>query len=288
MKNNKNRANKAPLTKLKSNQLEIQVTRQCNLKCAHCAKGEPQNYDNNIEQISRLLRQVDAIGTLVLTGGEPFLKPSIIQDVVRLIKEKNIECGFFSAVTNGTILNKDIAKAFNEIANYCANGAEIEISKSQYHLNEPENTLKYYREHCNDLVKVNVQDKDYSTVFSVGRGADIENDILTTLPSNRYKARKSQDHVINPIQLCVNANISMGAIVPFVEEDSYNLGNIMDDTGLNVMIKRWDRQQLHKTCDEAVAVRTIEYNFENNLLDEADKNEALKTYRALTGRNLSI
>lgn len=36
------------------------------------------------------------------------------------------------------------------------------------------------------------------------------------------------------------------------------------------------------------AARTIEYNLENNLLDDVDKVEALKTYRGLTGKNINI
>ena len=39
--------------------LSVEITRKCQLKCAHCMKGEAQNIDMSVEVIDKLLESVN-------------------------------------------------------------------------------------------------------------------------------------------------------------------------------------------------------------------------------------
>ena len=56
--------------KMNLNHLSIELTRECNLHCAHCMRGDVQNVTITPEIIDKLLDNVNAIWKLHLTGGE--------------------------------------------------------------------------------------------------------------------------------------------------------------------------------------------------------------------------
>ena len=71
------------------NNLMIEVTRRCNLKCDHCLRGDAQNKDISTEYIDALLDQVTSIGSVTFTGGEPFLATYIIDYFLNKLKESS-------------------------------------------------------------------------------------------------------------------------------------------------------------------------------------------------------
>ena len=59
--------------------LVLEVTRRCNMCCAHCMRGDAQALDMNKDVIDRVIDMVDEIGYVVFTGGEPTLNLEIIR-----------------------------------------------------------------------------------------------------------------------------------------------------------------------------------------------------------------
>lgn len=57
--------------KLNIYNLVLEVTRRCNMCCAHCLRGEAQNMDMQKETIDKLLDQTDSISMVTFSGGEP-------------------------------------------------------------------------------------------------------------------------------------------------------------------------------------------------------------------------
>lgn len=84
-------------------ELAIEVTRRCNMKCSHCMRGPAENHTISKEVVDRLFDEVSTIGTLLLTGGEPFLEPEMIDYIFDAIIKRNIPIIRISVVTNGTI-----------------------------------------------------------------------------------------------------------------------------------------------------------------------------------------
>ena len=55
------------LKKLTINDLTVEVTQRCNMKCRHCLRGDAQDVDIFLSDIDGLLNQTEAIGQLTIT-----------------------------------------------------------------------------------------------------------------------------------------------------------------------------------------------------------------------------
>jgi MoaA/NifB/PqqE/SkfB family radical SAM enzyme len=83
------------------------VTHKCNLDCSYCTQKEPDVFsdeldtDRTIELLHRIRKESDSI---VITGGEPTLRP----DIERIAAAARFECKFRSVllITNGTLLDR--------------------------------------------------------------------------------------------------------------------------------------------------------------------------------------
>ena len=80
--------------------LVIEVTRRCNMCCAHCCRGEAENIDITHEVIDRTLANLSGIGMLVFSGGEPSLNTEAIEYTLEVCKRKGISVSAFYVVTN--------------------------------------------------------------------------------------------------------------------------------------------------------------------------------------------
>lgn len=160
--------------KLCFDRMSFEITRQCNLQCAHCARGEAQDKVIKKEYIDRVLDQIEYVDKITLTGGEPCLHPDLIEYIVDGIIRRGIKVRFFDMTTNGTIRDERIAKAFDKIGDWCAKWriyskslwesysndgsyvndgmAFFRISGDLFHRDfsicKPEETLEFYKSAC--------------------------------------------------------------------------------------------------------------------------------------------
>lgn len=112
----------------------IEITRKCNMQCAHCMRGDAQNKTITKEVIDALLNNVTEIGELNLTGGEPLLELDLIEYLVDEINRRHIKVREFKLITNGSIRNERIIKILKKFNNKDSERlAGIGISSDQYH-----------------------------------------------------------------------------------------------------------------------------------------------------------
>lgn len=106
----------------------IEVTARCNLRCAHCYINLPAN-DQEVQaqelsaaELHHILDQVVDEGCLwlLLTGGEPFLRPDFL-DIYTYANQKGLLVTLF---TNGTTLTSRIA---DHLAEWCPFAIEITL-----------------------------------------------------------------------------------------------------------------------------------------------------------------
>lgn len=107
-----------------ANNVVIEITRRCNMCCAHCLRGDAENVDIQEKYINAFLDSFSGrryIGTIVFTGGEISLNIPAIRYTLKAVKERNISVGSFYMVTNGKAVDKmeDLALASLEWWNYC-------------------------------------------------------------------------------------------------------------------------------------------------------------------------
>ncbi len=97
----------------------IEVTARCNLKCVHCYINLPagdieaKNKELTYKEICNILDQIVDEGCLwlLLTGGEPFLRPDFL-DIYTYAKKKGMLITLF---TNGTLLTPYVSDYLSEL-----------------------------------------------------------------------------------------------------------------------------------------------------------------------------
>ena len=95
------------MKKLHIEYLAIEVTRRCNMSCAHCMRGEAQDCDIDTAYIDAVLSQLDSIGTITFTGGEPTLNLAAIRHTLNACEQRSIPVNNFYLVTNGKQVEKE-------------------------------------------------------------------------------------------------------------------------------------------------------------------------------------
>jgi len=91
--------------------LDIQITGKCNLRCAHCYLGEKKPEDIPFKILKKVFDSAIDLGifNVVLTGGEPLLH----KDFMKIINYLNKNRFRITLVTNGTLINKKILNFIN-------------------------------------------------------------------------------------------------------------------------------------------------------------------------------
>ena len=125
--------------KLCFDQLAIEVTRRCNMHCAHCLRGQAENKDLSPAYLHQLLDQTESIGSLTFTGGEPTLNLPIIEETLRYCKKNKIPVYDFYLVTNGKKITSRFLTLMIKWYAYCLEcGGDgecsgVALSKDIYH-----------------------------------------------------------------------------------------------------------------------------------------------------------
>ena len=93
------------------NELCLEVTRRCNMGCAHCLRGDAQDVDVSHTIIDEIFNQVDGIGQVTFTGGEPSLNISAIRYFFQRAERTNKMPRSFFVATNGKANQEQLAVA---------------------------------------------------------------------------------------------------------------------------------------------------------------------------------
>jgi len=160
----------------------IETTRRCNLSCEHCLRGEKENIDFNTKFLDIFLSKLKKIkgyefqlSNVVFSGGEPFLVPNIIRELIEIIKKYNDNELSYYIATNGTIINEDVKNFVIDYLMECVNSYSdselrcIEISNDIYHeplTEEQENFWKIFK-------MVGFRNSRTTSVLNEGRARNI-------------------------------------------------------------------------------------------------------------------
>ena len=115
------------MNKLYAKHLCIEITRRCNMSCAHCMRGDIQNVDIEHIHIKNLLKHFKHIQHLNITGGEPSLNTKAMRYILKQLKRYNIHVYSIYIVTNGSL--SSISKEFIDI---CSELYEYQEEKDEY------------------------------------------------------------------------------------------------------------------------------------------------------------
>lgn len=136
------------LNKIKLSCLSLELTRRCNMKCAHCFKGDAQNMDISNEYIDKLFGMIEEIYTLHITGGEPSLNLEGMKHLGNVIRKNKIIIHRLNVTCNGrtdtTIRFLDMLDELNKLV-LNPKDTRITVSCDPYHSVSGENiTYKFH------------------------------------------------------------------------------------------------------------------------------------------------
>lgn len=225
-------------------ELYIEVTRRCNLKCAHCMRGQAQDIDLSKEDVDLFFEKLNGgtIERLIFGGGEPTLNPEIIAYIIDKIIRENIDVINVGMITNGQVYSKEIAEAFNHIDlylkkilhlfhPYISGRVVIAFSTDKYHDKICDRVREAYANCCKwiSISDYNVPDKK---ILKTGR-ATFGKEYTYKLMNPKYIIEYTHD---NESEIYINGNVYLtanGLITSnfdgsFIDMDNNNYGHVSD------------------------------------------------------------
>ncbi len=211
--------------------LILEVTRRCNLKCAHCLRGEAQNLDISNETIKALIDSVDGIGNVTFTGGEPALNLPAIEYFFEYAATQGKLPYSFYIVTNGTVNSEPLAMLtlkwwpLMEERDYCG----VAISVDEYHeqWEDPDNSilhgLVYYR-----------KDKEQPDLhrYLIAEGRSENNPAARPLPDYELDTPEvDEDGSIEQLYVAANGKLFVSCDASFEHVDAdavYTVADLKD------------------------------------------------------------
>lgn len=115
-------------------ELALEVTRRCQFECAHCLRGDVQKVDMSEEILETLFSQVDEVGSLLITGGEPSLYD--LSKILYSLKINNVIVDNFYIATNGHTISADFVVNCMKLYDYCEHvntTSRVDLSNDAYH-----------------------------------------------------------------------------------------------------------------------------------------------------------
>ncbi len=226
----------------------LELTRECNLECKHCFRGDSQNAYMDTKIIDYIFNNVCRINDFLLTGGEPLLAKEQIKSITENIMKERINIGKTIIVTNGTILSEDLLTMLLQISK--KTDLEIRLSNDAFHLMEVkekglETKRKENIEILNYFFNVYVPEEKVYLVDRVGRAKFLTDEDLDLInknnPNTKYVfsnnrilqeyrrtyplPKLTEDNVIEgTLNIDVNGNITPTYYSYDIEDDnSYSL-----------------------------------------------------------------
>lgn len=239
--------------------IAFELTRKCNLKCAHCLRGEWQNLTMTKEVIDKMLEVSSGIDFIFFTGGEPFLAPDLIEHIVDRVIALDFDAKYISVITNGTILNSlgiRSVQAMNRFAewSYKKNGIEqaasITISNDIYHGTTPQEAVDFYLPYVDEkYTKVEIQEKN-DTIGNTGRAKKnhVATNDMPVVYAYPRRIRITEDNVVPcKFDLSPKGDLIVGEFNTWEEIDANPIGNIMQES----LVRMFERNQWSELpCNE--------------------------------------
>lgn len=170
-------SNRTPLNAI------FEITYNCNYKCKYCYVEGVKSNMLSIEEIKTILYKLNELGIyeLLITGGEPFLHPNII-DIIDISNKLGI---VVKIGTNGSFINEDIAKELSKYPNVTINLSYHSCDETTFDkFTRSKNSFKKLIEAVEYLKAYNIQ---YNLKYTVTKEneASMKEDILF-LEKNKY------------------------------------------------------------------------------------------------------
>lgn len=242
--------------------LILEVTRRCNMRCPHCLRGEAENLDANPALIPQIFEDISEIGMLTFSGGEPSLNTAYITAVVDYILEHGITVNGCFIATNAKVYAPELVECVRHLyeANMGGHGTKvlaerwlrlnkdedevpyfsIAVSGDPYHEPVPVENLMRYR-YCGFFSDIKVDDGKH--ILDRGRGSMLANAFDRPIQNLNIEADDDGNSLlVSQVYVSSNGVVAADCDLPFdtldmmePDEDGY-VGKIGEDLSLSNLL----------------------------------------------------
>lgn len=216
--------------------ISLNITKKCNLKCKHCLSdaGSTDQGELTTKELFRLIDQMKNAGTFFITigGGEPLLRNDIFS-IIKYARENFIAV---SLVTNGLLINEEIAKKLNTLnldtITISLDGLERnhDLIRGRGNFRKTVNKIKILRKYCKTAklaVRVTVNSRNINECNKIIKLAEkLSLDLIRltpVLPLGRAKENQSllikQEEYISFLENTKNIRSKIKLILPNQKDD---------------------------------------------------------------------
>lgn len=246
--------------------LVLEVTRKCNMQCAHCLRGKCQNLDMTKDIVDKTFENINSIRCLTFSGGEPFLNLEIIKYTLEVVKEKNISIDSFYIVTNGKQFKDENIEVLNQwyeyiisqqfdlsdelyptdkiILNEIMNYGGVCVSRDEYH--EPIPILNYLKYRS---LSYYLEDKEHpGNMNLINEGLAKENGIGTI--EQGYLDLSVEEEPNNDLSiydiLYINAkgDVLGDCDASYESQDSLSVGNLKENSLFSILSELLEKEEI--------------------------------------------
>lgn len=116
------------------NKLMLEITRNCDLKCEHCCRGEKEIVNMSLETMANVFKDIRYVSDILLTGGEPFIAINQLEYLAELILSGKIHVGRISIITNATVLGSRTMRVLKQLQRLVE--LDLRLSSDVFHMME--------------------------------------------------------------------------------------------------------------------------------------------------------
>ena len=247
-------------------QFGIEITRKCNMQCDFCRRGKSQNVEINDEIINEIFDSLSKfekvhIGSINLTGGEPFLAPVKLIKVINELVKRNIKVDWLTITTNGSVFNENVIYALNLMNEYAEFGVTLRISADSHHVINKDKlnaNIEKFKQAFKGKLEVQVD-----VPFILPSGYENENN--TPPNHDEFKSYYDGQKVYVPLMFITSkGTITDTCDYSYEQVDKFNFGRInnisLDDSFMESVIHRTKiGEQLKFVGSEVVEPQTDHY-----------------------------
>ena len=259
--------------------LGLELTKRCNLNCAHCLKGESQKVDMDKDTIDAIFKQINEVNQLFFTGGEPTLAYQSLKEVIEAIKKYDVKVYKWAMDTNGTIYSPKFYMLLAELEEICMQTNRdrmihgiVYISTDKYHLEAIEKSGVNQKDYMQNIIKTQRLPwfegyrKLPNILINEGRAKQITERRKIEFRPMHYSLLEQENGYLlggSGILVNVNGNITQCDCSHENQEKMYLYGNIKENNIVDIV----------KKSGNVVYVNT-EKELYDDLRDQWDKYQA--------------
>jgi len=201
-------------------------------------RGDSQEVDLDPTKTISFMKDLTFVNKLLITGGEPFMMPHIITQLVMFMKSLKVHLGHFGIVTNGWHYSPEVLRAVTDLYDLCKDKGfcYVIMSNDNYHFT-PNPAVHL------EMLKIlpgfskEIYDRD-PEIIAEGRALNIGNTTVEEMLGPPKMAEITDGYYIENKGLTLNAKgeLVWGGDHSYENQSKHVICNVTD--GVDILIER--------------------------------------------------